>query len=497
MYTIERANTFIQENRDKINKVYRHTYHVMAPIGWINDPNGFIFYKGEYHIFYQYYPYKAVWGPMHWGHAKSKDLIHWEDVPVALAPDQPYDKDGCFSGTAIEKDGKLYLMYTGHIVDELSKKVKQVQCIAVSDDGGICFKKVKQNPVISEKDLPEMAMIEDFRDPKVLKRGSSYYSLIASRAKDGGGQILLYKSKDLLEWEFVSIMLKGSIKEGSMWECPDIFELDGVDVLIISIEGLPKEGNNYPNTHSCLVFTGKMDWESGIFHRETVEELDYGMDFYAPQTTFDDSNRRIMISWMQMWGRNIPTETEGHQWAGAMSLPRELVLRNNRIYQKPVSEIYDKLINHQRMKDILLVDEKRQLSDLSLEIGTLKVEVDTKKGKLFELEVRANELEKTVLRYDCLKETLELDRTQSGFPLIGKEIEQVYKRTISLPLHQDKLTLEIFLDRASVEVFINDGEYTMTSTIYPTRKASQINIGVEGEMLIKQIEKWDMKGREN
>lgn len=492
MYTLKEANTYIEENSERVIADYRNDYHLMAPIGWINDPNGFIYYKGEYHLFYQYYPYKSVWGPMHWGHSKSKDLISWEAVPVALAPDQTYDKDGCFSGTAIEKDGKIYLMYTGHILGETEEDTRQVQCIAVSSDG-INFEKVKQNPVITEADLPENAKPQDFRDPKVIKKGDFFYSLIASKAKDGGGQILLYKSVDLLDWEFVSVMLKGTKDYGPMWECPDIFELDGKDILLFSIDGLPKKENNFLNTHSVLAITGRMNWENGIFDKETEEELDYGLDFYAPQTIEDGKNRRIMISWMQMWGRNIPTETEKHGWAGSMTLPRELFMKNNHVYQRPVSEIKNYYINRQSYDTIKLSDETKEFQELSAEVSAIELVLDVKSGKRFDIEVRSNADEKTLLTYDCDTNILELNRIYSGIKLIGKEDELVFKRSVYCKPENNKIDLEIFLDRASVEVFANQGKYTLTSTIYPTKKADNIKITAEGEIEIVSLDKWDIE----
>ena len=492
MYTLERANNYIEKNYHQVNTEYRHKYHMMAPIGWINDPNGFIYYKGEYHLFYQYFPYKAVWGPMHWGHAVSKDLVNWKNAPIALAPDQEYDKDGCFSGTAIEKDGKMYLMYTGHIVGETPEKNRQVQCLAVSSDG-IVFEKVAQNPILTEKDLPENAKPQDFRDPKVIKKGDFYYSLIASKATDGGGQILLYKSENLLDWEYVSVMLKGTSEEGSMWECPDIFELDGKDVLIISVEGLPQKDNNFVNTHSVLSFIGEMDWNNGVFHKELVEELDYGLDFYAPQTIEDDNNRRIMVSWMQMWGRNIPTETKGHGWAGAMTLPRELKLINNCLQQKPIPEIKKYVSNYQKIESVLLKDEVRKLDELSCEIGILSFEADGTNGEKLTLIFRSNELEKTVLSYDYCTGHLQLDRQKSGVPIIGKETEHQYERTIYMNSKNKQLKVEIYLDKASIEVFVNEGEYTMTSTIYPINTAEKVIVQADGEIRIDNLEKWDIE----
>lgn len=152
---------YVSENKNKVNKKYYPEIHLAAPVGWINDPNGFVYYKEQYHLFYQYHPYDTKWGPMHWGHAVSEDLVHWEYVGVALVPDKAYDKDGCFSGSALVKDGKLYLMYTGHIIDEETKQIRQVQNIAISEDG-IHFEKYRNNPVIDERNLPEVFSISDF-----------------------------------------------------------------------------------------------------------------------------------------------------------------------------------------------------------------------------------------------------------------------------------------------------------------------------------------------
>ncbi|GAA5416818.1 sucrose-6-phosphate hydrolase [Paraliobacillus ryukyuensis] len=492
MYTLQRANKYIEDTRTQVIKDYRHDYHVMAPVGWINDPNGFIYYEGEYHLFYQYYPYKSVWGPMHWGHSKSKDLVNWESAPVALAPDQWYDKDGCFSGTTIEKDGKIYAMYTGHIEGEKPEDIRQVQCIAVSEDGNH-FEKVAQNPVLDEDDLPDNAMPQDFRDPKVIQRGEIYYSLIASKFKDGGGQILLYKSSDLLKWEYVSVLLKGEKEEGYMWECPDLFELDGKDVLIISIDGLPTEGNKFSNTHSVLSIIGKMDWEKGIFHREVCEELDYGLDFYAPQTIMDAKQRRVMVSWMQMWGRNIPTDTLEHGWAGAMTLPRELSIKNNSMYQNPVNEISSYFTNHKVKHNIILIDETKEFADISTEVGVLSLEVNTQGSKRFDIEIRGNDGEKTSLTYDNESGSFILDRKQSGIKIIGKEPEALQQRYVHVKPVNHILKLDIYMDRASVEVFINEGEHTMTSTIYPTKTARKVTLRAKGKVEVLQMERHDIE----
>ena len=246
---LQQANDYIKNNINKVDNTYRQKYHIMPQIGWMNDPNGFIYYKGEYHLFYQYHPYSAVWGPMHWAHTKSSDLINWSNLDVAIAPDENYDMSGCFSGSAIEKDGKMYIMYTGHQDPGGFENLRQVQCIAISEDG-VNFEKYKNNPVIDTNQLPSDTIIQDFRDPKVFEKNGKYYSVIGSRYKDDCGQILLYSSSDLLDWKYEGVIARSNGQFAKMWECPDLFELNGKDVLIMSPQFLEPRGNEYWNRHS-------------------------------------------------------------------------------------------------------------------------------------------------------------------------------------------------------------------------------------------------------
>ena len=181
-------------------------FHVTGPIGWINDPNGFAPYQGEYHLFYQYHPYDIKWGPMHWGHVKTRDFIRWERLPVAMAPDSEYDKDGCFSGSAVEMpDGRHLLMYTGvRNVRRKNGRVEsfQTQCIAIGD--GVNYEKYAGNPVIRSEELPSGGSVHDFRDPHIWREDGMYYVVIGNRAEDSSGSILLYRSEDAVHWEYVS-----------------------------------------------------------------------------------------------------------------------------------------------------------------------------------------------------------------------------------------------------------------------------------------------------
>lgn len=293
----------------------RFQYHYEPEKGWMNDPNGLIEFQGQYHAFFQYNPYKPEWGPMHWGHAVSRDLLHWETLPVALAPDQPYEDDGgCFSGSAIEKDGKLYLFYTS-----VSKAFGQVQSVAVSDDG-VTFRKYEGNPII--RSYPKDGS-RDFRDPKVSLIDGTYYMVVGSY-QNGKGRVLLYRSENLYRWDYVGILYE-SVEYNHVIECPDFFKLGDRYVLMYS-------KINY-GTHATQFVIGDFDGKRLIPTSYSTPEA--GPQFYAPQTFEAKDGRRIMIGWFYNWGRALD---EGADFAGALSIPRELTIRNGQICNFPVRE---------------------------------------------------------------------------------------------------------------------------------------------------------------
>lgn len=487
-YTLDKANNYIKLNSKNTIEEYRQTYHVMAPVGWINDPNGFIQYKNEYHLFYQYHPYSTQHGPMHWGHVKSDDMISWEHLPVALAPDTEFDKDGCFSGSAIEVNDTLYLMYTGNIQHEDFDKNRQIQCIATSKDG-VHFEKIQENPVLTEQDLPDNAVVQDFRDPKVFEKNGVYYTVIASQTKTETGQIVLYESSDMINWQFKSVLLEGTAEQGVMWECPDLFELDGKDVLILSPIRITKKGNNFHNISSCVVFIGEVDWETGEFTVDSMNEIDHGMDFYAPQTTSDNMGRRIMVAWMQMWNRPMITDIENHGWAGCMTLPRELRIENDRLIQKPIREIGHYETETLTLENLTLVNESKELEDINGEIFALHLNLDLEFAEKFEISLRKNTVEETTITYCKKNAELTFDRTRSGFEIIGKEDVPVLSRKVECQLVDNQLQLDIYVDKSSIEVFAQDGKETFTSTIYPLNKAEGISFTSVGTTLINKLEK--------
>ena len=249
---LQRARQFEETHMKDISPEERPLYHVTGGTGWINDPNGFSFYKGEYHLFYQYHPYSNEWGPMHWGHMVSKDLIRWERRPVVMAPDQEYDNAGCFSGSALElSDGRHLLMYTGvgKVTEkDGSQKEYQTQCMAVGD--GTEYEKYEQNPVITTEVVPEGGSKVDFRDPKIWQEEDGTFYVVASNATDDGNSaILLFQSKDGFHWEFCSVIDRSDKKLGWMWECPDFFELDGKQILVASPMEMMPDGLKFHVGH--------------------------------------------------------------------------------------------------------------------------------------------------------------------------------------------------------------------------------------------------------
>ena len=469
----------------------RPAFHLSARVGWMNDPNGFSRFGGLYHMFYQYYPYDCHWGPIHWGHAVSKDLLHWEYRPVALAPDMPYDKDGCFSGNAVTlSDGRQLLIYTGVLRKTEENGVfqdRQTQCIAIGN--GIDYEKYSQNPVLTENDLPEGASGSDFRDPKIWQEpDGTFLCIAANRAADGTGQILLFGSPDALQWKFKSVLIENKGRFGTMWECPDFFTLDGKQVLLVSpMDMLPKDFE-YHNGNGSLCLIGTFDPKTNRFYEETDQAIDYGIDFYAAQTLLAPDGRRIMIAWMQNWDA-CDLHLQKHKWVGQMTIPRELSIRNGRLYQLPIREIenfrsgevdYPNVLVNGRM--VLDGIHGRQV-DLELEIRP----ADVKGYREFTIRLAENEKYHTKVIYRPLENILQIDRKFSG-----SRRAIIHQRRARVYTAGQALKLRMILDRFSVEVFVNDGEQVMTATYYTDLCADGISFASDGEVLMS-ITKWDLR----
>ena len=433
-------------------KTKEPAFHVTGDGGWINDPNGLIYYNGQYHAFFQYHPHGIKWGPMHWGHVVSSDLTNWEYLPIALTPGDDCDKNGCFSGSAIVHGGKLWLVYTGFVENEGGESIRQHQCLAESSDG-ITFR--KHGVVIGEGDLPEGYAPCDFRDPKVWLHGGVFWCIVAARKQEGRGRILLYKSEDLFKWEFVSDLL-GTDSAGTMIECPDYNEALGY--LLYCEQFQPSENGVHLNVHTSRFCVGKIDYESGRFKEASRGIVDWGFDFYAPQTF---AGKDVVMGWLNMWDRNVPSEQYG--FAGMLTVPRRVFVKDGRLQQAPIVRCGEAVTR--------------------TACGTLRDKIV--RGVVT---VRATDLESMTLKlrsngtcYTAL--TLEngewvFDRSRSGEEIRGVETDADSLRGIRRMPYTKKAetTLTLVMDEFSVEIF-EDGR-ALSSTIYPPSDADGLEITV-------------------
>ncbi len=465
-------------------------FHVTGGVGWINDPNGFAPYKNEYHLFFQYYPYDTKWGPMHWGHVKTKDFIRWEHLPCAMAPDQEYDRDGCFSGSAVElPDGRHLLMYTGvRSVRSEDGKLEdfQRQCIAIGD--GIDYEKIEANPVIDASLLPEGGSEHDFRDPKIWMEDGIFYAVIGNRTPDDSGAILLYKSEDAVKWEFVSFLSSCHNQYGKMWECPDFFELDGKHVLLTSPQDMTAIGLEFHPGNANIYILGSFDKRARHLKRQLVKAIDYGMDFYAPQTLLTEDNRRVMIAWMQNWETATCKLKELH-FFGQMTLPRELSIRKGLLCQNPVRELEAYRGVRIDYQNVLINGEAslRGISGRCLDMTvTIRPGNENSLYKWFRLYVAQDGEHYTFIRIRPDTGTVKVDRTHSGFP---HDIVNV--REFPANLTDGILKMRIILDTYSMEIFINDGEQAASFVLYTPIEASAIKFSSDGSVLV-DVEKYEL-----
>ncbi|CAH0629115.1 unnamed protein product [Chrysodeixis includens] len=424
---------------------YYPRYHLAPPYGWMNDPNGFCEFKNEYHLFYQYNPESAEEpGIAHWGHAKSSDLFHWEHMPIALYPDQSFDKTGVFSGSALIENNTMYLFYTGNVnFPNQYPEREQRQAMAISTDG-VHIQKYEGNPILKGDDRQP-----HIRDPKVWKHGHTYYMVLGNSLNNHTvGRVLLYTSKDLTSWTEASILGESDGSMGYMWECPDFFELGGKWVLLFSPQGLEPRGDKYKNLYQTGYIVGDFDYKSNLFTPLTeFVELDHGHDFYATQTLLDHRGKRVVVAWFDMWENEYPEQKDG--FTGQITLPRYLYLtRDNRLIQKPVRQI-----SNIRGKKLYSGKAKAN-NTVKLDDNAAEIRVVSAKLRNFELLIESNNT--VSISYDYRKGKVTLDR--GG--------EDAIRRTNWRP--SGKLYWQIFIDASSIEVFCGDGEITFSSRFFPT-----------------------------
>ncbi|MBQ8963379.1 MAG: glycoside hydrolase family 32 protein [Clostridia bacterium] len=460
----------------------RPLFHLSARVGWMNDPNGLSRYGGQYHLFYQYHPYDSHWGPMHWGHAVSADLLHWEYLPAAMAPDMPYDLSGCFSGGAIElPDGRHLLMYTGvakAVGEDGGLREVQTQNLAFGD--GVDYEKFEKNPVITAADLPEGGSPRDFRDPRLWREGDTYRALLANDHPGQGGQMLLYESADLEPWTLQTVLAENRSRLGLMWECPDLFNLDGQTVLLASAQDMLPQGFEYHNGNGTFYMLGDIDPDTGKFIERSNHAVDYGIDFYAPQTILTPDGRRVMIGWMQNWD-TCNLHTASIPWFGQMILPRELAVKNGVLYQWPIRELEALRGTPVVYENVTLEDQEISLNGIegrALDIQ-LDIEPDGEMYNRFAIRFANNESYHTGVSFRPHDSVLKVDRKFSG-----SRRAIIHQRRAKVNHQRGRLSLRLILDRFSVEVFVNGGEKVMSATLNTDLAAKGVTFFADGKLKI-------------
>lgn len=461
---------------------YRPKFHFSARKGWLNDPNGLLWDGAQYQLFYQHNPHHCNWDSMHWGHATSTDLLHWAHLPPMLYPDAPYDKHqsgGCFSGSVVQHEGALYLFYTG----ALSDPTVQTQNLAISRDGGKTAQKYSGNPIIA---APPQGMSQaDFRDPKVIAYGGSWYMLLAthtgSNQQDGEGRILLYRSADLLHWDYISVLF-GSAHYGSMYECPDLFPMGEQWVLSFS-------PMYHPEWHQSVWLLGDMDFERGVFTVARAGRTDYGFDYYAAQSYPDQNGQIQSIGWMGSWPwmpwfRGYgPTEQEG--WRCALSLPRSCALdRAGRLCWQPARAVeslrrQEQCAEHLELRAVPVgLDGGENCYECSLMLRRSAL------GEGIRLTLFAEQ--ERGLTLDILPDTLLLSRARADGYGTG---------TAQAPLYWEDgaICLRIIVDKSTVELFAGEGAVCMSANVYPREGQSGITLRALGEAAqVQRLSLWQL-----
>jgi beta-fructofuranosidase len=461
--------------------LHRPQYHFLPEANWLNDPNGLMQWQGQYHLFYQHNPEGAYHGNIHWGHAASADLVHWQHLPIALAPspDGP-DRDGVWSGCAVNNHGVPTLLYTGVF--------PQTQCLAWSDDDLLTWHKLPQ-PLIAAPpaDLDIVGgEYPDWRDPWVWCDSDRWYMLIGSGIHNVGGTALLYESSDLLQWTYLHPILIGdSSTADEVWECPNLFPLGDRHVLLIST--LPEFRHTY-------YLTG--DYAQQRFHPAIRGKVDHGAYFYAAQTMRDETGRRLMWGWIKE-GRSREAQLAAG-WSGVMSLPRVLDLRpDGTLGMNVAPELKALRGQHFHWEDLSLSSYSAEtapgIQGRCLEISAEFELIDAEKFG-FWIHCSPNGDERTLIACDVAQQSLIIDRQRSSLdPAADKSME-----TAPLPLAAgETLGLQIYVDHSVVEVFAGN-QVCLTSRVYPTRSDSSgvRPFAIGSRVRLKSLDLWTMKAIE-
>lgn len=442
------------EKETKIAQKWRLRFHLMPPIGWLNDPNGLCQVKEDYHFFFQYSPFDATGGLKFWGHYKSNNMIEWEYIDTALFPDQPYDCHGVYSGSVLVEDDTMHLFYTGNV-----KFQGDYNYITEGRGSNTIYAQCKNGLLIEEKkcimtnaDYPADLTCH-VRDPKVWKEKGKYYMVLGARTKEDIGQVLLYCSKDKVNWKLVN-RLMAKEKFGYMWECPDLFYLNNTTILSVSPQGVEEQGKKYQNIYQSGYYIVKGDFEAQ-YELENFKEWDNGFDFYAPQTFEDKKGRRILVGWMGMPDceddyTNLTVELG---WQHAFTMPRVLEYKEGKMIQSPIEELKEFRKKETVFHQFITCESCFELFISSICSADCQIEIDNQVKIIYSKEKSDFTL--------CFEGKIGAGRT---------------KRSIDL---KECRSIRLFSDMSCLEIFVNEGENVFTTRYYPQKEIVDIKINCE------------------
>ena len=434
---------------------YRQHYHIQSITGLLNDPNGFVYHNGLWHLFYQWCPWGAVHGLKYWYHTVSEDLVSWKNAGVCIRPDTFYDNKGAYSGSALPTEDPVYLYYTGNHRDEDWTRKSYTCLVKLKDDGTA----EKWNPLFG----PHDNYTEHQRDPKVIynEKNGKYYIVIGAQTKEKNGCVIIYSSDSIdKNWKFEGqLKVPGFEHFGDMWECPSIETISGYDVLIFCPQHLTLTGRGGSVHHSGYLL-GHMDWETLTFTPDNTKfhVLDFGFDSYAAECAAnpDDKNKATLVAWMGLPDASYPTDEE--EWSGCLTLPRELRVRNNRLIQQPIDKLRD------------LRGKKIDIESTDILPRVCETELISRGGSLdMSLFAKADGSGGLHISYDDNSKTITVDRSRLDKRF---NIELGEQRTRSLP--KGLFHLRIFIDKSSVEIFVNDGDAVFSTRIFPTEEENRL-----------------------
>ncbi|MCM8711844.1 glycoside hydrolase family 32 protein [Clostridium sp. SYSU_GA19001] len=467
------------KSNNNYKEKYRPQYHFSPEKNWMNDPCGMFYYEGNYHLFYQYNPNDTIWGPMHWGHATSPDMVTWTHLPVALEPD---DLGTIFTGSSVvdsqntsglfDKGSGIVSLYTN------DNKGLQQQSMAFSTDGGKTFNKYKGNPVLKNMGA------RDFRDPYVFWHDNTKKWIMVLAA---GVKVEFYNSSDLKNWNYLSEFGSYEGSHGGVWECPGLFELpvDGDKQNMKWVLKVDVGDNAVGGGSGGQYFIGNFDGTkfTNDNSKTTTLWLDYGSDFYAAQSFSGakaDDGSYYWLGWMNNWkyAQLVPTE----RWRGQATLPRKVSLKSFpeglRLVQTPLTQLESLRYGSKKINNKVISPDKNILKGYSGESYEIVAEFELGTAEEFGFKLRKSDSEETTVSYNTKNKNISLNRVNSGEVSFSEYFKRKY--TAELKPVDNKIKLHIFVDASSVEVFGNDGKVVMTNLIYPDPKSKGIELYSKG-----------------